>query len=420
MAAVLSEPERPLARIAHMTAAFAGSDFLRGAIGLATSLVIARGLGRDDFGLWVLCLAWTSTLCVLFDLGFGVLLTREAARGVSAMGPLLVNALIARVALFLPVAVYVVLGAPGMGVGRLSPEMLRAIAGLAAAGIAYACMAAVYRVSPRRLLFIAAIETAGAAAQCVATVFVVRGGGTIVDLLHLAVLVQVAQFLAAIAVWRLIAPQDRFEPPTLRVAARLLRRGVPFTLTGLVANAQTRLAPLVLGYAGTAGELASFGVAARMEGIARRLPHAALGSALPVFSHAAVHRAAGTERARFDRALLWFATAAALAILAGRTPIVRLTYGVEFLDATSPLLWAGLGLVPSLVNSARKVHLYAAGDERVALRWSAATLAVKVVACAVLAPAFGAAGAMAALAIGEAAIWWPLRRAEAAAAGARS
>jgi O-antigen/teichoic acid export membrane protein len=248
----------------------------------------------------------------------------------------------------------------------------------------------------------------------------VRGGGTIVDLLHLAVLVQVAQFLAAIAVWRLIAPQDRFEPPTLRVAARLLRRGVPFTLTGLVANAQTRLAPLVLGYAGTAGELASFGVAARMEGIARRLPHAALGSALPVFSHAAVHRAAGTERARFDRALLWFATAAALAILAGRTPIVRLTYGVEFLDATSPLLWAGLGLVPSLVNSARKVHLYAAGDERVALRWSAATLAVKVVACAVLAPAFGAAGAMAALAIGEAAIWWPLRRAEAAAAGARS
>ena len=61
------------------------------------------------------------------------------------------------------------------------------------------------------------------------------------------------------------------------------------------------------------------------------------------------------------------------------------------------------------MNSGRKVSLYAAGRERDAVRWSAAALAIQVVACALLIPRFGAAGAALAMAAGELAVWWPLR-----------
>ena len=57
------------------------------------------------------------------------------------------------------------------------------------------------------------------------------------------------------------------------------------------------------------------------------------------------------------------------------------------------------------------MYLYAAGAERAAVRWSAVALVVQVVSCAAMVPSFGAAGAAAGLAIGEALVWWPLRQA---------
>jgi O-antigen/teichoic acid export membrane protein len=96
-------------------------------------------------------------------------------------------------------------------------------------------------------------------------------------------------------------------------------------------------------------------------------------------------------------------------VLAG--PIVSLTYGDDFAAAVVPLVWTGIGLVPGLVNSGRKVYLYALGHEAAAVRWSAVTLALQASACAALIPAFGAAGAAAGLALGEALVWAPLRKA---------
>ena len=70
--------------------------------------------------------------------------------------------------------------------------------------------------------------------------------------------------------------------------------------------------------------------------------------------------------------------------------------------------------MPSLVNSSRRVYLYAEGRERIALRWSVVALSIQAAACLVLVPRFGATGAMGALALGEAAVWLPLRWADTA------
>jgi O-antigen/teichoic acid export membrane protein len=58
----LRTPRGAIARIAHMSAVLAASNVLGALIGLATSLVIARGLGRDEFGRWIFCAAAVSVL----------------------------------------------------------------------------------------------------------------------------------------------------------------------------------------------------------------------------------------------------------------------------------------------------------------------------------------------------------------------
>jgi len=164
--------------------------------------------------------------------------------------------------------------------------------------------------------------------------------------------------------------------------------------------------------AGT-GEVASFGVATRLAGVALRLPSSAFGAALPVLSQEAQRGQAAPAHARFAGALQRFAIGAAAVLIVGASPIVRFAYGSEFAAAATPLVLAGLGLLPTLVNSGRKVYLNASGREHAALRWSAATFVVQIAACLLLIPRYGAAGAMAGLALGEAAIWLPLRMEEA-------
>jgi hypothetical protein len=184
-----------------------------------------------------------------------VLLTREAARG--SVGSLLSGALATRLALFLPVAVVVCLGASRIGVGAASPASIQIGIAWAAAGIVYGCVSPVLRTTPRRLLAIMSIETLGVGGRFVGALVLIARGATIPALLGLAAALQVAQAVAAFAVWRIIAPYDRLARPTFRSAWTMLSRAFPFALTGLVANAQARMAPLMLGYLSTAGETAS-------------------------------------------------------------------------------------------------------------------------------------------------------------------
>ncbi len=65
--------------------------------------------------------------------------------------------------------------------------------------------------------------------------------------------------------------------------------------------------------------------------------------------------------------------------------------------------------MPWIFNTNRKMHLYASGRERVALRWSAVALAIQTLGCVILIPRLGALGAAVALVIGEAVVWLPFR-----------
>jgi O-antigen/teichoic acid export membrane protein len=188
---------------------------------------------------------------------------------------------------------------------------------------------------------------------------------------------------------------------------------LPFAASGIVANLQTRVAPLMLGYLSTPSELGFFAAASRFGSVARLAPQAVFAGALPVLSHEHARDRASAERVFhvFDAVLLGASVAVAVGCALFAAPVLRLVYGASFGLAAPALVWVGIGLIPVLSNSGRKVFLYASGGEASVVRWSTIGLIAQAGFGAALMPAFGSVGAAASLAMAEAIIWWPLRRA---------
>ena len=409
----------PLARIARLSAAFLGSNLARAAIGFGLSFALARGLGAERFGRWILCTASASTLTVVVDLGFGVLLTRDGARADAEPGRLLAGALALRLALAIPFAAILFAGAPYLSADVETIAGLRVAVLLGTAGAAYGCFGALFRSQPRWLPTVLALETGWLAIQLGAATLIVRTAAArpdrwIVSLMTLAAAIQLAQTAMAAVCWRRVfGDRGRVRLPSADALVALLRRALPFAASGLVANVQTRVGPLMIGWLSTSSELGLFAAASRFGSVARLAPQAVFAGALPVLSHehARDRAAAGQVFKTFDRVLLAGSAAAAIACALFAAPVLRLVYGPSFAAAAPSLRWIGVGLIPLLGNSGRKVYLYASGGEALVVRWSAVALIVQASAGAVLISALGGAGAAVSIAIGEAVIWWPLRRA---------
>jgi O-antigen/teichoic acid export membrane protein len=390
-----------------MSAAFATANVVRLAIAFATSLVIARGLGVDAFGAWTLCLAWAGVLTMFLDFGFGVTLTRAAARGDSAVGTKVGAALVTRFAVLIPAGLAFALAPTRLVADAELAGALKLVPLVAAAGIVHACLAPVFRARLGTLVTVLCVELVGAVAQGVGAWWLLQRGAAVVDLLGVLAAVQLMQGLTVAALWRVMIGSPVSWPRTAALA-QALREAWPFAAAGVVANAQERVASVLLGFLAAPSAIASFGAAARIGGVARLLPQSAFAGALPVLSEEAQRGEGSPVRARFDRTLLAFALASAVLLALAAGPIVRLAYGPRFEAAASPLVWMAIGLVPILMNSGRRVYLNASGWEGVALRWSVVALLLQAIACAILIPPYGAAGAAAGLALGEAAVTWPL------------
>lgn len=422
-------PDTPLARIARLSAAFLGSNMARAAIGFGLSFVLARGLGAERFGRWILCTAWASTVTVVVDLGFGVLLTRDGARPDTEPGRLLSGALVVRLAIAVPLAALLYAGAPHLSSEAETIAGLRVAALLGTAGAAYGCFGALFRSQPRWLPAALGVETGWLALQLAGAWWIVHAGsggssgaggfgaaegGEIVSLLTLAVAVQLAQIATAAMCWRTVfGDRGRVRLPSSAAVAALVRRALPFAASGIIANAQTRVGPLMIGALSTQAELGLFAAASRCGSVARLAPQAVFAGALPVLSHEHQRDRASASRAfrTFDRGLLVVSAAIALGGGVFAAPVLRLVYGSPFVGAAPALVWVSVGLIPVLSNSARKVVLYASGGEALVVGWSAVALTVQVCLGALLIPALGSVGAAVSVAAGEAVIWWPLRRA---------
>jgi len=401
-----------LARIARLSAAFVCSNLARAAIGFALSLVLGRGLGAERFGGWILCTTWASMVTVAADLGFGVLLTRDGARDEIEPGGLLVAALILRVTLASALAATLAIAAPAL---TQNPELiagLRLAAILGLAGATYGCFGSLLRSQPRWLPLVLGIETAWLAAQVGASWWIVHRGGGIVPLIGASIATQLAEMATAILLWKAVFG-DRATGMTRPPLLATLRRAAPFAITGLVANLQARTAPLMLGYLAAPVELGYFGAASRVGRLAKLTPSAIFAGALPVLSREYTRDRDEAQRVSrvLDRILLISSLCGVAVALVFAAPLMRIVFGGSFTAAAPSLLWVAIGLVPALSNSSRKIFLYAAGREATVVAWSLVALTLEIGAAIVLIPVGGSIGAAISVAVGEAAIWMPLRRA---------
>ena len=401
----------PFWRIVRLSAAFLCSNVARAGIGVGLALVLGRGLGAGRFGAWILCTTWASTLTIVGDLGFGVLLTRDGARDDTNPAGLLTGALTLRLALVLPLACALTGAAGLLSSDAETIAALRVAALLGVAGAAYGCFGALLRSQARWLPAVLAIETVWLAAQVAASWRLVATGHGVVSLVALAVALQLAQIASALALWPTVFGARSASPLVSPPLMTLLKRAWPFALSGIVANLHARVGPLMLGVLATPIELGWFGAAQRVGRAAKLTPQAIFAGALPVLSKEYGRDQMEAQRVaqRLDR-VLTAVSAAGAAVCAMFAPLlVRLLYGPQFIGAAPALVWVAVGLVPTLSNSGRKIFVYAAGGEAIVLKWSAAALMVQIAAGALLIPSLGSIGAAISVAIAEAAIWMPLR-----------
>jgi O-antigen/teichoic acid export membrane protein len=420
----------PLRGIVRSSAAFLGSSVARAGLGFGLSLVIGRGLGAERFGQWVLCTAWASLLTVAADLGFGVLLTRDGARANAPVERLVGGALVARLAVALPLGALLYVAAGWIASEGGSIAGLRVAALLAVVSAASGCFSAILISQPQWLPVVLGLETAWLAVQVAASWWIVDGAwsggsggsgglvglgadGKLVGLIAVAIFVQLAQIATALVLWRRVfgdrpAASVRHEP-----LGALLRRALPFAGAGIVANLDLRMAPLMLGALSTTSAVGLYAAASRFGRLATLAPQAVFGGALPVLSREFERDRTSTSRVfdKLDLALLGFGALAAAACVTLAPMLLRLAYGASFVAAAPALMWIGISLIPAFSNSGRKIALYAAGGESAVVRWSAVALIVQVAAAAMLIPALGSTGAAVGVFLGEAAVWWPLRRA---------
>jgi O-antigen/teichoic acid export membrane protein len=402
----------PLARIVRLSAAFLCSNLARAGIGVALALVLGRGLGADRFGAWILCTTWASTLTIVADLGFGVLLTRDGARDDTDPVRLLTGALAWRLALVLAPACALAAAASVLSSDAETIGALRVAALLGVAGAAYGCFGALLRSQPPWLPVVLAIETAWLAVRVAASWWLVATGHGLVALVTLAAALQLAQIASALALWRPIFGPRRAPTRPSPELVPLLRRAWPFALSGIVANLHQRVGPLMLGVLATPSELGWFGAAARVGRAAKLAPQAIFAGALPVLSREYGRDRTEAQRVShmLDRALAALSAAVALACALGAPLLMRLLYGPQFAAAAPTLVWVAIGLIPALSNSGRKIFLYAAGGEALVVKWSAVALLLQVACGALLIPSLGSTGAAISIAVAEVAIWLPLRR----------
>jgi O-antigen/teichoic acid export membrane protein len=228
----------------------------------------------------------------------------------------------------------------------------------------------------------------------------------------LATCVQLAQIATALVLWRTVFADRSRTSEGREPLSALMRRALPFAASGIVANLQSRVAPLMVGVFSTSTEVGLYAAASRFGQLAKLAPQAVFGAALPVLSHEFGRDRPTAQRlfVMLDRVMLAFGASTAAACLLAAPFLVGTVYGSSFIAAAPALMWVGVGLIPALSNAARQVTLYAADGEALVVGWRAAGLAVQVVSAAVLIPMFGSTGAAVSVAAGEAAVWIPLRR----------
>jgi O-antigen/teichoic acid export membrane protein len=374
-------------RLLAATVISAASSFL-------LTMLVGRARGPAGLGVYAGAMAALMVALTLVELGFSILLTREAARRPRRMNRLLLGSSLLKLMLLLATTPWILRWS-----GVVSTELWLP-------GLLWVLLSAL-ALSPQALLrgrgrfsshlFLQLLE---AGALLPAAALVARVRPPVAVFLWLLACAQGLKLLAALAAhlrelageggrWSIAGP---FLPWLIRSAAR-------FAATVLISVLYFRADVLGLRILAGAAVTGRYAAALAFFESAKLLPSALLGVLYPRFAAAGTELAAVASRG-LGRALALAALAAAAVGLLGGW-IVPATFGQQFAGGGGLLPALAPILLPATLTSGLSLLLFARARELVVAKSTALALALLATVMTWLVPAHGAAGAVAARAAGE-------------------
>ncbi len=311
-----------------------------------TLILIARGLGKAQFGLYAFSMELTFLLCIISDGGMSVVITREIARDKDAAARYVGNALFLRI-LLSGITFFLILMA-----GRISDLNIEEMNILLVLGLGNLLLMwgnftiAIFRAYEKMIYegILVALQGLSILAFMVFVVYVWRSANNLNVIMIGPVLASGLMVVIGhtIAFGRVVKPHLRVDWALMKL---LLKEGAPILIALFLVRAYRTTSIIALEHMRSTVELGLFNVAFRLTDNLQVIPVVVCAALLPTFSRYAMHSrtqlldiCADAFRSLF---LIGFPIAIGTTVFAKR--IILLLFGEEYANATLSLqilIWA--------------------------------------------------------------------------------
>jgi O-antigen/teichoic acid export membrane protein len=368
------------------------------------SVLIGRVLGKEGLGTYAAALSWVFPLSLIADFGISTLMTRETARERTLESDYIRLATVSRLWLGGGLMLLLIIIAPLLASDSRVIDGLRISAPLILINPLFGNYTAIFRAR-QQMWPIPWLNLGMLIVQVALTYTVFATGGNVLTALLVNTLTSVIQLAAAWWIWRrwFIDPITDASSTKLSLHLRsILMQAWPFAVAGILAAIQARLAPIMLERLTDTGGVGYYAAASRFVEAGRTIPNALFGALFPLLATLVMQPA--QMKRTFQKVMLGlgaFSGVLAIGTALFAPIILRLTYGSDFLAASSTLQAMMWGLVPSLLRAGLTLYWYALGREQRVNRAIVVMLIVQIGLSLWLIPSQQAYGAALAILISE-------------------
>jgi len=378
-----------------------GGYVVGAALSIVSAAVLFRHLGVRDSGRYVTATTIVGLFAGLTDAGLWSIAVRElsATTGTEAralmrdiVGLRLVLSAVASLAaiVFAAAAGYPLVLVVGVAVTALA-MLLQSLQLTWSAALA----------SRLRFGWMTGLDLLRQVVSVVGIIVLALAGAGLLPLLAVAVPAGIAAIVpTALLVRREVPLLPRFD---VAVWKRLMRDVLPFAAATAAGALYFSVALIIMSLVADGEQTGYFSASFRVVGVLVVLPSLIVGAALPIFSRAAdddpLRLQFGVQRV-LDTTTI-FGVVVVLGIFVGASDVIAILAGAEFAPAADVLQIQCLGLLGSFVNAVLVFALLSLGRHRAILLLTCGPLVANIVLTLALEPAYGAAGAATATAVGE-------------------
>ena len=324
------------------------------------AILIGRFYGEGGLGIYAGVLAWIFPLSFIVEFGFGTLITRDVAQNPD-LAPdylrltwqfriMIGGLIVAGLCIISPV-----LSDQPIGMIISSPLLIILPA--------YSAYTAIFRAH-QRMLPIAFLNLGMLMAQVIFTGFAIITQAELIWLFVINTLTSLAQLLTARWVYQRYFYVKPKSDSSLQLRD-IIRQSRPFAFAGILSAVQARFGILWLETVSTPIIVGLFVASLRFIDGAKMIPNALFGAIYPALS--ALKNNGQRLKRLFIQSQLGvgiYGIAVAVFLWLFASDLLSITFGGDFVQATSALTIMGIMLVPFLLRSTWSLYWYAIGREK--------------------------------------------------------